>query len=262
MERNREMRALLASDLTWSGKAAYLAARSSASRWKSGAKSGRRHIVRWKSGDSVELRSGTSDVFVFREIFLENVYQRALAALALTGSGLRVLDCGANIGLFPVLCANCFDHPSTVCIEPDSGNIEALSANVAALDGEVRSVRAFVGARDGQGYLEDTGEGEWAFKLSETPTAGAEPIPVLDIPSLLRSTGWDGIDLLKMDIEGAESDVFADCVRWIDSVRSIIVELHGNYSIERFMEDISAGARKWKVVDALPDKNVYTVSRI
>src|SRR5579864_6131894 len=246
LDRNEEIRSLLASDLEWSGKAVYLAARWSASRWT--ARLDRRidsYTVRWKSGASVVLRSGTTDVLVFREIFLEDVYKPAITALALTGHGLRVLDCGANIGLFPVQCANCFDNPSVACIEPDSGNLETLRANVAGLTVEVQSIRAFVGVRDGHGYLEDCGSGEWGFKLSHTHVPGTKPIPVLTVPSVLRSVGWDQVDLLKMDIEGTEAEVFADCLEWIDSVRSIIVEIHPPYTIQRFTNDISQRGRQW-----------------
>ena len=43
---------------------------------------------------------------------------------------------------------------------------------------------------------------------------------------LMRDQGIDHIDILKVDIEGAEKEVFADTSAWIDRVGSIIVELH------------------------------------
>ena len=38
--------------------------------------------------------------------------------------------------------------------------------------------------------------------------------------------GLDHVDLLKLDVEGAEIELFSDCSGWIDSVDAIVTELH------------------------------------
>ena len=58
----------------------------------------------------------------------------------------------------------------------------------------------------------------------------------------------DGIDLLKIDIEGAEREVFEDTSAWIGRVRSLIVELHEHFKpgCERSFRAGSAGFdREW-----------------
>jgi hypothetical protein len=44
--------------------------------------------------------------------------------------------------------------------------------------------------------------------------------------TLLREHGVDRVDVLKVDIEGAEKEVFASCSSWIDRVGVLIVEFH------------------------------------
>ena len=251
MHRNKELTLLATSDLTWRGTLAYLRARWSISSWSSGR--GRAHsgeyIVDWKSGEQVALRAGTSDVLVFRELFLERVYDQPLEALAINPTRPRILDCGANVGFFPVLCARTFRNPSLLCVEPETGNFEAMRENTNDTPAEVKYVRAFLGANRRLGYLEDCGGGEWAFRLSHNPAGGAEadPIPVLDVPSLLECAAWNEVDLLKIDIEGGEAEVFANCSGWIRSVRSMIVETHPPYSIDQLTSDLSRSDAMWKV---------------
>jgi FkbM family methyltransferase len=248
MKGTSEFQQLISVDLSWRAKAAYARARWSVSRWAKAAsphKCG--HIIKFRSGEEAVLRLGTTDVLVFREIFLENIYRSALAAMPGAGRNLRVMDCGANIGLFSVLCARYFDYPSLLCVEPSAGNLKSLNINVANLRANVTAVHAFVGYPNGDGYLRDTGDGEWGFALSRTPIEEISSVPILDIPSLIRRAGWDGIDLLKMDIEGAEDEVFANSESWIDLVNSMIVELHSGYSMDRFVSDISQTGRRWRI---------------
>ena len=45
---------------------------------------------------------------------------------------------------------------------------------------------------------------------------------------MLDDSGLQAMDLLKMDIEGAERLVFgAGCERWLARIRSLCIELHG-----------------------------------
>jgi hypothetical protein len=47
------------------------------------------------------------------------------------------------------------------------------------------------------------------------------------MPSLMREFGIDTIDLLKLDIEGAEKELFgAATEEWLPRVRNILIETH------------------------------------
>jgi hypothetical protein len=50
---------------------------------------------------------------------------------------------------------------------------------------------------------------------------------VVSIPTLLQETGiGHRIDLLKVDIEGGEAELFSKNFEWLDGVQNIIVEFH------------------------------------
>jgi FkbM family methyltransferase len=61
-------------------------------------------------------------------------------------------------------------------------------------------------------------------------------VPAITIEELCSKNGISNIDLLKLDIEGAEEQVFENG-RFLSRTQKIIVELHGQYSFERFCRD-------------------------
>jgi FkbM family methyltransferase len=69
------------------------------------------------------------------------------------------------------------------------------------------------------------------FSVSEQKIeATTGEVSSVTVEGLLRNFGAMQIDLLKLDIEGAEFDLFSrNCDRWIDQVRLIVIELHDRY---------------------------------
>jgi hypothetical protein len=63
-------------------------------------------------------------------------------------------------------------------------------------------------------------------------------IPAMTLDSFQRHYGVEHIDLLKMDIEGAEEEVFAQPT-FLPRTGLIIIELHGRYGLQRFQQDIA-----------------------
>ena len=68
-------------------------------------------------------------------------------------------------------------------------------------------------------------EGSW-FKQSGNE-AGLE-VPCVDLATLMRQNGHDHIDLLKIDIEGAEYEVIDDFLRRRLPIKQVLVEFHNN----------------------------------
>ena len=62
----------------------------------------------------------------------------------------------------------------------------------------------------------------------ETTAEDVEALKTITISKILKESGFDKIDLLKIDIEGAEKEVFgADNVdEWLSRVNVLVIELH------------------------------------
>lgn len=169
----------------------------------------------------VTLRLRTSDLWTFDEIFGRREYEVPLPPDTRT-----IIDAGANIGLASVYFAMRFPQARILALEPEPENFHWLCRNVAPFRGVV-PVRAALWSEDTSLALSDPGRGAWAFQVgartSERPNALVEG---RTLPTLLREHGMEGVDVLKVDIEGAEAEVFAASGAWIEAVRSIVIELH------------------------------------
>jgi hypothetical protein len=63
-------------------------------------------------------------------------------------------------------------------------------------------------------------------------------VPAITIEELCKQNGLEKIDLLKLDIEGAEEQVLENGT-FLARTEHIIVELHGHYGFECFQRDIA-----------------------
>jgi len=77
----------------------------------------------------------------------------------------------------------------------------------------------------------DPGRGAWSYYVQEAGKtfAPSGKLPGLSMRTLISRLGIDSIDILKIDIEGAEARVFSGDSSWLDITRSIIVELHDRF---------------------------------
>ncbi len=173
----------------------------------------------------LSFRMGSSDLDVFRQIFIRLEYGplRDLQDVRL------VIDCGANVGFSSAFFLSHFPSCRVLAIEPDPGNFAMLQRNLRAYGERAEAVRAGVWShnvplrssrdpyRDGR---------EWSLQVVPCEADQEPDFQGLSIPSLLASSGFDRISLLKIDIEGAEVVVFREKTDWLDRVDAIAIELH------------------------------------
>ena len=149
--------------------------------------------------------------------------QRGAELVALYGEMRRplILDFGANIGAAAVYFGMHFPRAHIVALEPQAENFELLKENVAGLDVDARL--AAVGSRDGEAALVDPGEGEWGYR-----TAAGRGVRVESAARLVAEKLGAGYApyIAKIDIEGAESELFAGDTAWADRFPLVIIELH------------------------------------
>jgi hypothetical protein len=62
--------------------------------------------------------------------------------------------------------------------------------------------------------------------MFQTHTSSDGKTRGMTIPEIMTRYGMDRIDLLKMDIEGAELEVFEGWNEWIDRIGSMVIEIH------------------------------------
>lgn len=185
--------------------------------------SGRREEVVpvfWKGiAHPVHLRRGTSDWLVFEQIFLVEEY-----GMEFGNNIANVIDLGAYIGLSAVYFANRYSTAKIICVEPDADNWQMLCANTQYYP-NISAIHAGVWSRRASLEVVARETGDWGNIVRET--ADGTGIPAVAISDIVTDYGLESIDLLKVDIEGSEKEVFSGRVDdWLGKVKAVVCELH------------------------------------
>jgi FkbM family methyltransferase len=183
---------------------------------------------------NLRVRPGTSDKEVAEQVFLTDEY----SWLARLDGVSTIVDCGANIGATAFLFLNAFPDARLVAIEPDRGNYDVLRENLEQFGDRAISVNAAVWSRDTTLRLvrgEFLDGREWTYQAKEHPDSSLEAVPAKSLPTVLEELGAASIDLLKVDIEGGELDLFSrEPQLWLARVKNISIELHGEQCRDAF----------------------------
>ena len=151
--------------------------------------------------------------------------------------GMNAIDVGANVGVYTFLFARCVGKAGKVyAIEPTPGCLQCLRATVAQnqLDPSVQVVEAAVGEEPREVYL--VCEGASVFnRIVTDPMSVVEetkPVQQITLDELWISEGSPDIDLLKVDVEGAEVPVLKGGRKLIETCSPVI--LFENQHIDQF----------------------------
>lgn len=132
-----------------------------------------------------------------------------------------VIDVGANIGVFSIFAKLQFSTARVIAVEPGETAFRFLSMNVSALN--VEKYACAVGAEIGPGSLIISNELTTA-RLCDGPIAGtSQHCQIVTLESIVQTIDAP-VDVLKLDCEGAEYDIFGS--PGLNAVRRIRAELH------------------------------------
>jgi FkbM family methyltransferase len=166
------------------------------------------------------LRKGSTDVAVFEQIYLYNEYN-----LQFNFEPKVIVDAGANIGLFAVKMKGEFPHAKVICIEPDPENFEQLKRNVAGYNNIILENAGLWSHETVLKVYDKHDQGKWGIVVEEDLEGGN--IKAISIPSLMSKHKIERIDILKIDIESSEKELFSENYQAIFAhSKMIIVELH------------------------------------
>lgn len=136
---------------------------------------------------------------------------------------VAVVDLGANVGLYGLSAVaagrNIGKGVKVLAVEPDAETRRRLEGNIA-FSGALETftvVAAGVGARRGTAYLAGHATNRGQHRVVDGDGGGDSPnggeghsrIEILPLLDICRASGFDRIDILKIDVEGFDYDVLA-----------------------------------------------------
>lgn len=174
------------------------------------------------AGKRIAFVDGPSFAASYHQIFERHVY-----IFESSRKEPRILDCGANIGLPILYWKSLFPTARITAFEPDPGAFSALQANVRRwhLDDVDLIPKAVWIDRAQYTFVRDKADAGRLIGSEDTPAIDVrERITVETVR--LRDLLVEPVDLLKLDVEGAEVDILEDCADQLGLVDRIFVEYH------------------------------------
>lgn len=191
--------------------------------------------LRSLNGKEVFCRPNTSDAKVLWDVFYHGCH---LPPRKLKDNCL-ILDLGANIGLTMVDFALRYPKARVIGVELDSENAELATQNIQSTGSQCQLVHAAVWFEDGEMFYSPKKGEEWGFRLIDRdghlcPTG--QSVPAITIDAIMEKFGIKAVDFIKMDIEGAESEVLRADVKWLKHVHCLTLEVHAPATLDSCMD--------------------------
>lgn len=189
------------------------------------------------TGKMVMLRCYSSDTKVFNQVIENEEYKSVMQMYRqlFSETPRHIFDCGANIGLASIYFHQHYPEAYFTVIEPFPENVSIIKSNFEScaiknfllLEGGVWNSNARLSInrefRDGK---------EWSVSLSAAENGGGD-IKGYSLADLVEQSA-NPVDILKVDIEGAEKLLFEEPVyakRFLSNVKCIAIEIHDEFNI-------------------------------
>ncbi|MCF7800314.1 FkbM family methyltransferase [Candidatus Babeliales bacterium] len=175
------------------------------------------------------IRKNTSDRNVFKQIFVLRDCK-----LPVKINPKLIIDAGAYVGYSSIYFASKYPQAKIISIEPDKANFKILEKNTKNFK-NISLVNAGIWPSNENLKLVSSRDGFWATKTKKAKSGENYDIKGTTINQILKNFNYDKIDILKIDIEGAEKELFSKNYNsWLNKINIIIIELH-----DRFKEGCS-----------------------
>jgi FkbM family methyltransferase len=171
------------------------------------------------------FRQGTSDVQVIRQIFVRREYEWLQHLQDIRS----IVDLGANIGGSIAFFLDLFPQAEAIAVEPAPENFQMLQRNLVPFGSQVKLIQAAVWPTSTNLQLvrkQFRDQLDWSNQVKPAEGQAKDVIRGMTVPELLAECHLEKIDLLKIDIEGAEKELFKGDTSWLSRVRNLCIEIH------------------------------------
>lgn len=168
------------------------------------------------------FRNIYSDIAIFEQIFINKEYHVNIAFTPKT-----IIDLGANVGYASLYFNAKYPTAQIIAVEPEVNNFLQAKKNVEHYK-NIALLNGAIWHNNDKLFLVDNGLGEAGFMVNAGD--GVNEIKAYTIPNLLEMMNAKTIDILKIDIEGAEKEIFENNIDlWLPKTKVVIVETHDRY---------------------------------
>ena len=157
-----------------------------------------------------------------RNVVMQNIIRGECVGGRLPPSAKFIVDGGGYIGDSAAVFLSLYPEATCLVFEPSS-NAEVAARNLAPYGRRAVLKQAMLARDKGEFDIIEAGTG--SKTISSIDGKGRFDVSTMD--DALRQSPTGTIDILKLDIEGAEYDVLRPPTPWLSAVRCLVIELHG-----------------------------------
>jgi FkbM family methyltransferase len=157
-----------------------------------------------------------------RDVVMQNIVRGECVGGRLPPKAKFIVDGGGYIGDSAAVFLSLYPESTCSVFEPSS-NADLAEQNLKPYGTRAAVRRAMLGRDHGQFQIFEVGTGSRIFAAA----SGGGQLQVSTMDEVLRQSPTERIDILKLDIEGAEYDILRPPTPWLASVQCIVIELHG-----------------------------------
>jgi FkbM family methyltransferase len=169
------------------------------------------------SGKALRFIDADSYLSMVHEIFSKRNY-----LFKAKSDAPLIIDCGANIGLSLIYFKLLYPQSTIIAFEPDPGAFAALAENVKSFGFDhVELHNRAVWDRESRVTFQR--EGSWGGRIADDVQGNTIEVETIRLKEILAGRK---IDFLKIDVEGAETDILLDCVSELSNIDHLFFEYH------------------------------------
>ncbi|MCS4142557.1 FkbM family methyltransferase [Salinibacter ruber] len=147
------------------------------------------------------------------------------------------------MGITTVYLATIFPKAQLFAIEPDPGNFSVLWKNTRSFRDRVHCINSGVWSHQ-VGLKVECGNyrdgREWTTRVRTVTDGEKADLQATSIEDVMQEYGLHSVDLLKVDIEGAEVALFdRGYEEWLPHVKAMAIELHGDEAEDKLNDALS-----------------------
>jgi len=169
------------------------------------------------------IRTYAGDIDIFYEIFFKKVYEFPEMQM----NNPTIIDAGANVGFGTLYFLFKKPEATIYCIEPDADNFAFLKKNLQSeiKKGQVMPVMAALTDKDGYVNLQSR-RFKYNTEIAKAFSPDEKTVIGYKVQSFLKKYDITKAGLFKIDIEGAEENIFTENVSWLQHTENVIIEFH------------------------------------
>ena len=183
----------------------------------------------------LRLRDSGGDLFIFHEVLGDQVYK--VDPGWLVSEPRTIIDLGGNMGLASMALATQFPKARIIAVEPQPDCVALLKHNVQCLGERAHVWEAAVSDHSGTMRLALADE-HYNASLVRSAPKGID-VRTVTVDEILASEAITVIDIMKIDIEGAEMLILRGSPDWLKKVNLMLIELHEGYDFDRLSSDLA-----------------------